>query len=313
MDAIKVKRLSKTYKDKTQALNELSLTVRQGEVFALLGANGAGKSTLINILTTFLQPTSGDISVLGYDPVKEAAKVRREIACVAQKNSIDNHLTLKENMRFQGRLYQMDKATIENQMDFLMSSFGLQDYSDKRVTAYSGGIKRRLDIAMSLMSSPKILFLDEPTVGMDIESRRDMWNFVRKIRSELHTTVFLTTHYLEEADMLSDTICIMQNGHEITQDTPDNLKRYTMQPCVRVSYSNPEAAAELTTLLSHEAFVHDTFCVENSLTLLVEDAQRDYRQVSKLVLNSGVAQTGIEIARPTLDDVFLALTQERVV
>lgn len=170
MKTIKIEQLSKTYKDKTQALNELSLTVKQGEVFSLLGANGAGKSTLINILTTFLRPTSGNISVLGHDPVKEAAKVRREIACVAQNISIDSHMTLEENMLFQGRLYAMNNAAIQQKMEQLISSFGLQEYTGKRVASYSGGIKRRLDIAMSLMSSPKILFLDEPTVGMDIDT-----------------------------------------------------------------------------------------------------------------------------------------------
>lgn len=311
MDAIKIEQLSKSYKDKTQALNELTLTVRQGEVFALLGANGAGKSTLINILTTFLRPTLGKIRILGYDPAKEAQKVRKEIACVAQNISIDSHLTLRENMMFQGRLYQMEKAVIEKKMELLINSFDLQDYTEKRVTAYSGGVKRRLDIAMSLMSSPKILFLDEPTVGMDIESRRAMWDLIRKIRSELHTTVFLTTHYLEEADMLSDTICIMQQGHEVIQDTPDNLKRYTTQPNIRISCESSEAIAELSTLLSHETYIHDTLCAENSLTLLVEDAQRDYPIVSKLILDSCISQTGIEIVRPSLDDVFLALTQER--
>jgi len=311
MEAIKVDKLSKIYKDQTKGLNDLSLTVKQGEVFTLLGPNGAGKSSLINILTTFLKPTSGRVTVLGKDINKEAGRIRSEIACVAQKISIDDHLTLKENMVFQGQLYQMDMSSIEEKAKRLIGSFGLQEYTDKRVASYSGGIKRRLDIAMSLMSSPKILFLDEPTVGMDIESRRAMWDIVRKISSEFQTTVFMTTHYLEEADMLSDIICIMQNGHEITQDTPDNLKHYTMQQYVRVTCSTPEVAAGLGSQLSHETFVQNTFCSENVLTVLVENAERDYNQIVRLVLEKGVSQTGIEIVRPNLDDVFLALTQER--
>lgn len=205
----------------------------------------------------------------------------------------------------------MDMATIEEKMKLLISSFGLQEYTAKRVASYSGGVKRRLDIAMSLMSSPKILFLDEPTVGMDIESRRAMWDIVRKIRSEFHTTVFLTTHYLEEADMLSDTICIMQKGHQIIQDTPDNLKRYTMQQQIRILCSTPKAAAEFAGLLTKEAFVHNTFFEGSNLTVLVEDTDRDYREINRIALDSHIPQTGIGIVHPDLDDVFLALTQER--
>lgn len=311
MNAIEVNKLSKIYKDKTQGLKELSLTVKQGEVFTLLGPNGAGKSTLINILTTFRKSTSGGATVFGKDLTSQATKIRKEIACVAQKISIDNHLTLRENMVFQGRLYKMDMPSIEGKMKQLVSSFGLQDYADKRVISYSGGIKRRLDIAMSLMSSPKILFLDEPTVGMDIESRQAMWELIQKISLELHTTVFMTTHYLEEADRLSDTICIMQNGHEIVQDTPYNLKQHTMKQHIRISCVTPEAADKLGNQLSGNKIVRGTICYRNSLTVLVEDAQRDFGEIIRYVLDNHTPQTGIEIVRPNLDDVFLTLTQER--
>jgi len=311
MEAIKVEKLSKVYKKNIQALNELSLSVRRGEVFTLLGSNGAGKSSLINILTTFLQPTSGKVNILGKDLLKESTEIRREISCVAQKVSIDDHLTLRENMIFQGRLYKMDIPSMEEKMGMLINSLGLQDYTNKRVSFYSGGIKRRLDITMSLMSSPKILFLDEPTVGMDIESRRAMWDIVRQISQELNTTVFLTTHYLEEADKLSDTICIMQEGHEIIQDTPINLKRYTTQQIVRVSCNTPETAIRFAEQLSHELYVNNTFCSENILTVMVEDGGRDYDRVIRLAVENCIPQTGIEIAQPNLDDVFLALTHER--
>ena len=311
MEAIKVNKLSKIYKNNIQALNELSLSVRRGEVFTLLGSNGAGKSSLINILTTFLQPTSGKVTILGKDLSKKAAEIRKEISCVAQKISIDSHLTLRENMIFQGRLHKMDISSMEEKMETLIGSFGLEDYTNKRVSSCSGGIKRRLDIAMSLMSSPKILFLDEPTVGMDIESRHAMWDIVRQISQELNTTVFLTTHYLEEADKLSDTICIMQEGHEIKQDTPINLKRYTTQQIVRVSCSTPETAIRFAEQLSHELYVNNTFCLENILTVLVQDGERDYSRIIRLAVDNCLPQTGIEIAQPNLDDVFLALTHER--
>lgn len=311
MNAIEVNKVSKIYKDKTQGLNELSLTVKQGEVFTLLGPNGAGKSTLLSILTTLRKPTSGSVSILCKGLVQKTSEIRREIACVAQKTSIDNHLTLRENMVFQGRLYKMDIASIEEKMAQLVNSFGLQNYANKRVIAYSGGIKRRLDIAMSLMSSPKILFLDEPTVGMDIESRQAMWELIQKISLELYTTVFLTTHYLEEADKLSNTICIMQNGHEIVQDTPDNLKQHTMKQHIRIACTTPDAAAKLGNQISTNKGVLNTICLGNTLTVWVEDAQRDYKEISRFVLNHDTPQTGIEIVRPDLDDVFLTLTQER--
>jgi len=311
VEAIKVEKLSKAYKNNIQALNEMSLSVRRGEVFTLLGSNGAGKSSLINILTTFLQPTSGKVTILGKDLSREDAEIRKEIACVAQKISIDSHLTLRENMIFQGRLHKMDISSMEKKMETLIGSFGLEDYINKRVSSYSGGIKRRLDIAMSLMSSPKILFLDEPTVGMDIESRRAMWDIVWQISQELNTTVFLTTHYLEEADKLSDTICIMQEGHEIIQDTPINLKQYTTQQIVRVSCNTPEIAISFAEQLSHELYVNNTFCSENILTVMVEDGERDYNRIIRLTVDNCISQTGIEIVQPNLDDVFLALTHER--
>ncbi len=225
MDAIKVTKLTKCYKNKTMALNDLSLNVKQGEIFTLLGKNGAGKSSLINTLTTFLKPTSGDVRILGKDLRKEAAGIRKIIACVAQKVTIDTHLSLSENMIFQGRLYGMDSRTIKNRMERLIKSFRLEDYQTKKTAVYSGGILRRLDIAMSMISNPRILFLDEPTVGLDIESRMTLWELIRQIQTEYHTTVFLTTHYLEEADRLSDTVCIIKDGQELIQDTPEHLKK----------------------------------------------------------------------------------------
>lgn len=311
MKAIKINNLSKIYKDKTRALNELSLVAEQGEIFALLGPNGAGKSSLINSLTTFIQPTSGKITILGKDLTKDIMGIRQKIACVAQKNSIDEHLTLPENMIFQGRLYRMDMSSIKEKMNLLIRCFGLQNYASKRVISYSGGIKRRLDIAMSMMSTPEILFLDEPTVGMDIESRHAMWALIRQISREFHTTVFLTTHYLKEADNLSDTICIMQKGHEIIQDTPENLKRYTSQQNIRISCNSPEIATSFAKQLACEEFVHETFCLDSTLTVLVKDIEQNYNQIIRLALDGCIPQTRIEIACPSLDDVFLTLTHER--
>lgn len=227
-----VNNLTKQYKYGVQVLKGLSLTVRHGEVFSLLGENGAGKSTLINVLTTYLQPTSGKVMMFGKDIYHEAAKIRPQIACVAQQTSIDTHLSLTENMLFQSKLYKVPKSEAVQRMERLISCFGLEKYLKSPVSSYSGGVKRRLDIALNLMSNPRLLFLDEPTVGMDIGSRMAMWDMMKKIKNEFGTTIFLTTHYLEEADQLSDTICIMKNGKELIQGSPSELKAHLKQNAI---------------------------------------------------------------------------------
>jgi len=215
--AIEIVKLVKEYRSGVRALDGLSLEVGKGEIFALLGPNGAGKSSLINILTTYYRPTAGKALVLGQDVSKEAAWVRTRIACVVQRVSVDDHLSLMETLLFQSRLYKIKPQVAKNRIATLLDSFELAGYLKYPVASYSGGVKRRLDIAMNLVSSPEILFLDEPTAGLDVESRQTLWKMLVKVREQFGTTIFLTTHYLEEADHLSDTICIMKNGREVEQ------------------------------------------------------------------------------------------------
>ena len=212
MYAIQAQKVTKRYRNGAQALENFSVQVREGEIFTLLGPNGAGKSTLIRILTTYLKPDSGEVRMLGKELCRDAASIRQDIACVAQQTSIDTYLSLEENMLFQSRLYRIPKAEAKHRMEKLICDFDLHSFRKYPVASYSGGIRRRLDIALNLMSNPMILFLDEPTVGMDIQSRMAMWDMVRKIRDDFGTTIFLTTHYLEEADNLSNTVCIMKEG-----------------------------------------------------------------------------------------------------
>lgn len=308
MRAISVSNLNKTYKNGKKALNDLNLTVKSGEIFSLLGPNGAGKSTLINILTTFLQPTSGEVKILGRDLSTGHHFLRTQIACVAQKVSIDDHLTLSENMLFQGRLYKLDAAAVRKRMDALVAAFGLENYRKYRVAVYSGGVRRRLDIAMSMMSYPKILFLDEPTVGLDVESRKAMWDVVRRIQKDFGTTVFLTTHYLEEADLLSDTICIIKDGHELVQDSPDNLRKYIGQDLIRISLSGMENIFEFAEKLRSLPFVQGLRNEEKNLYINVQDSQRDFLPINRLALDLDIPYDAIEIVKPALDDVFLAIT-----
>lgn len=311
MDAISVRNLSKVYKSGKKALDNLSITVSEGEVFCLLGSNGAGKSTLINILTTYLKPTSGQVSVLGTDIGNEQKSVRALISCVAQKVSIDDHLSLQENMLFQSRLYNLDRATTNKRMNALIATLGLKEYEKHRVTAYSGGIKRRLDIAMSMMSYPKILFLDEPTVGMDIESRKAMWDIVRRIKNDFGTTIFLTTHYLEEADLLSDMVCIMQDGHELVQDTPEHLRRHTQRNTIRIDLDDGENQRELETWITDLPFVEGVRWEQNTIYANTQNAAQNFHTLNHLLMDKQIPYSSIGIVTPSLDDVFLSLTHGR--
>lgn len=307
MNAISIKNLTKTYKDGKIALNEISLDIKKGEIFSLLGTNGAGKTTLINILTTFLEPTSGTVNILDKDIKKDRDFVRSKIACVAQSLSIDGYLTLKENMIFQSRLYGIDKTTALQRIDTLITIFDLKDYINKKVALCSGGIKRRLDIAMSMIPFPQILFLDEPTVGMDIQSRMAMWDMLKRIKKELHTTIILTTHYLEEADILSDTICFIKDGSRILQDSPSNLKHYTKQNLIKIYLSNQTNAERIQKKLSSVDCINSSFLEGNVINLYVAHCHKNLPEINQYVLNSNIPFVKIEIVEPTLDDIFIAI------
>lgn len=308
MLAIEINKLVKEYRNGVRALNELSLEVKSGEIFSLLGPNGAGKSSLINILTTFYKPSSGRVTMLGKDLCKEPDWVRSQIACVAQRISIDEHLSLMENMLFQSRLYGVEPKVARARIGNLINSFELSGYLKYPTSSYSGGVKRRLDIAMNLVSSPRILFLDEPTVGMDVESRKAMWDMLLKIRDEFATTIFLTTHYLEEADELSDTICIMKEGKELALGTPSSLRGYIRQQLLRITFSSPEQIGKYRADLENTGLTKFMKLQGNSIFVGVEDSKTAFIALDKWLLDRQVEFTGIEIVEPSLEDVFLALT-----
>lgn len=313
MTTIFVNNLVKRYQNGVQALNGLSLTVKEGEIFSLLGQNGAGKSTLINILTTYLRPTSGEVQMLGNDIYNEAPAIRSQIACVAQKTSIDTYLSLTENMMFQSRIYKIPKSEAQKRMGYLIDSFRLEPYLKYPVASYSGGIKRRLDIALNMMSSPRILFLDEPTVGMDIQSRRAMWEMMEKIRNDFGTTILLTTHYLEEADGLSDTICIMREGKNVAQGAPDELRQYLRQDMMKISLCDKETAGQNLRKVSELFTDRKIELREGQLFIPVGDRQEDLTRAGQFLISQKIAFTAMEIMEPTIEDVFLRLTGSREV
>lgn len=309
MYAIQAENIIKQYKNGVQALSGLSLSVKAGEIFSLLGENGAGKSTLIRILTTYLRPTSGAVTMFEKNIYTDAAWIRTKIACVAQQTSIDTHLSLEENMLFQSRLHKIPKADAAKQMEKLISDFGLGRYRKYPVSSYSGGVKRRLDIALNMMSRPQILFLDEPTVGMDIQSRNSMWEMVKQIRDDFQTTIFLTTHYLEEADSLSNSICIMKDGKAVKQGTPAELRSLLRENTIRLQFNTSEQATEYIQVL--EKFIpRKELLIRNSVIAVhSHDVQADMECIMSCLLEHRVPFQSIESSQPTLEDVFLRLTQ----
>ena len=308
MYAIETENVVKQYRNGVQALSGLSLSVNAGEIFTLLGENGAGKSTLIRILTTYLRPTSGGVSMLGKNIYTDAAWIRSQIACVAQQTSIDTHLSLEENMLFQSRLYKIPKAEATKRMEKLIFDFGLGRYRKYPVSSYSGGVRRRLDIALNMMSKPKILFLDEPTVGMDARSRNSMWGMMKQICNDFETTIFLTTHYLEEADSLSNNVCIMKDGNAVKQGTPAELRSLLRENIIRLQFVTEDEAREHMGVLKN-FLPQEKMLIRNSAVIIhSHDTQLDMERVILFLTEHHIRFQGIESTQPTLEDVFLRLT-----
>lgn len=308
MYAIQAQNTFKQYKNGVQALRGLNLSVKTGEIFSLLGENGAGKSTLIKILTTCLKSTSGRVMMFGKDIDRQPDEVRSEIACAAQRTSIDTHLSLEENMMFQSRLYKIPKAEAKKKMKTLILGFGLEQYRKYPVSSYSGGVKRRLDLALNMMSNPRILFLDEPTVGMDIQSRMTMWEMVKKIRDDYGTTIFLTTHYLEEADNLSDTVCIMKDGKDVIQGTPSELRSLIRQDSLQIKFFGKTEAEKYRMPLKE--FFSDRLVFVKNTTIVIDtqDSCFDMEKAIRFLFERHISFIGVQIVQPTLEEVFIRLT-----
>lgn len=308
MQALTVTDITKQYRNGVRALDGLSFSMECGEVFCLLGPNGAGKSTLINILTTYYKPTSGQVTMLGKNLFQNPAWARTQFACVSQQVSIDTHLSLNENMLFQSRLYKVEPGEAEKRIAHLIDSFGLADYLKYPTSSFSGGVKRRLDIAMNMVSLPKILFLDEPTVGMDVPSRKAMWDMLSTIRDEFGTTIFLTTHYLEEADALSDSICVMKKGRALAQGTPQELRGIVRQNMLRITFERKAQAKEQHTALLGKLPVSTLLIRDSDILAVVDDSKASLVPVSQRLIELAAPFVGIEIVQPSLEDVFLTLT-----
>ena len=306
---IVVEEVTKHY-GRRKALDDVSLAVPQGSVLALLGPNGAGKTTLVRVLTTLIRPDRGRALVGGYDVVAEAAMVRRSIGLVGQHAAVDEYLTGRENLALVARLLRMGRAETRQQASAALETFGLTDVADAPAATYSGGLRRRLDIAVTLLAKPAVMFLDEPTTGLDPASRRDVWTLVERLVAD-GTTILLTTQYLEEADRLADTVAVIDHGRLIATGTPDELKARLGGDTVQIRLADAatphEAAKTLHTTMAIDAVEHN----DGTIEMRVPEGAALLPEALRQLDSHGFAVTAAEVRRPVLDDVFLALTGER--
>lgn len=308
MNAIEVAGLTKRYGEVT-AIDDLTLTVEAGELFGLLGPNGAGKTTLVNTLCTLVSPTSGTASVAGHDIRSEAARVREKIGVVFQEPALDEELTGEENLVFHARLYGIRGARRRERIDEVLDLVDLDDRRHEKVGGYSGGMARRLELARGLLHEPEVLFLDEPTVGLDAGTRKDVREYIEALNARTGVTVILTTHYMEEADALCDRVAIVDQGNVVACDAPAALKRTLGGDAVAMRVGDSDAA---TARLRELAWVGSVDPTDDGVRAIVDDGER--RVPELVVATSEVTEvTGVSVEAPTLERVFLELTGRSVV
>ncbi len=303
--AIEVRALEKQFGDVT-ALSGLDLDVPRGAVFGLLGPNGAGKTTLVRVLATLLEPTSGHAAVLGHDVVGEPLAVRRRIGLAGQFAAVDDELTGRENLEMVARLYRFSRAESRRRAGELLDRFALVDAADRRVATYSGGMRRRLDLAAGLIGRAPVVLLDEPTTGLDPRSRQELWNVVDELRRE-GTTVLLTTQYLDEADRLAQRVAVVDHGRIVAQGAPGELKAMIGGSVLSVRLSDPSRVGEASAALAELAAGEAPRISESEVRLPVADPAISAEALRRLDAR-GLPLAAVELLEPTLDDVFLTLT-----
>jgi ABC-2 type transport system ATP-binding protein len=312
-DIISVKNLVLVYSDGTKAVDDISFDVAEGEFFGFLGPNGAGKSTTIKILTTLLRKTAGTVSIAGYDVEKQAPEIRKIIGVQSQETTVDGDLTGRENITLQGHFHQMSSDEIKKRVDELIVLVGLEAAADKRARNYSGGMKKRLDLATALVHKPKMLFLDEPTTGLDPQSRSAIWSYLEKLNKDEHITIFLTTQYLEEADKLCKRLSIIDAGKIVASGSPVDLKREIGADSIRISLENCQRdnvkAKELIKTLTG---VNEILDSEECLTVFAKNAGLLIADIVRALDSSDIRIESVTFSSPSLDDVFMKHTGKRI-
>lgn len=312
--AVEARDLVKTYPGDVTALSGMDITVEAGTVFGLLGPNGAGKSTTVKILTTLARPDSGTATVAGHDVLRHPDRVRRAIGVVAQRSGADPVATGRENLRLQGRLYGLRGAALTRRVDELLDRFDLADAAQRVVKGYSGGMQRRLDVALGLVHRPEVLFLDEPTTGLDPEARTAMWEEIARLAGDEGLTILLTTHYLEEADRLAERIAIVDRGRVVVEGTPDDLKGELRGDAVHLELREAVgggAASPLRHALGGLPGVHEILIDGRRVSARADDGAAAVPALLAALERAGAAVASATVARPSLDDVYLRYAGRR--
>ena len=308
MHAIEVNSLTKKFGD-FKAIDNISVQVEEGEIFGFLGPNGAGKSTTMMILTTLLKPTSGNVLVGGYDVMLNAKKVREKIGYVQQEISVDEFLTGRENLYLHARINQIPRNLIKSRIDDVLELVELGEKKDQAALTYSGGMRKRLDIANGLLSRPSVLFLDEPTVGLDIQTRRKIWGYIKKIRKDFGMTIFISTHYMEEADKLCDRIGIIDHGKIQIVDTPKSMKSAIGNEIISFNLVDGKANQDaLIERINKIEFVKEVKIKQDLITVFSTKSNEVIPKIFQESINLEMKIRSLTLKQPTLDDVFISYT-----
>jgi ABC-2 type transport system ATP-binding protein len=312
MAAIVAEQLVKHFTPEIRAVDGINLSIAAGQVFGFLGPNGSGKTTTVSMLTTLLRPTSGRAEVGGLDVLRQPSEVRQRIGVALQEAGLDDLQTGRELLHLQGHLYGMDASDVGARARELLRIVDLEDAADRAIKTYSGGMKRRLDLAAALMHRPKIVFLDEPTTGLDLMSREGIWSYVRQLNQQEGVTFFLTTQYLEEADRLAGELAIMHLGHIVAQGTPAELKASIGTDVVTVEIENEPERIRAAELLRSFDGAEDVRIVGESVVVYMKDGRKAIARIVLLLDQASVPVGEISLAHPTLDDVFLRKTGHHI-
>jgi ABC-2 type transport system ATP-binding protein len=305
MDAIKTHDLTKDF-GSLLAVNKVTFNVKEGEIFGLLGPNGAGKTTTINMLTTLLKPTSGSAEVVGFDIEREANKVRNSIGLVPQDITVDEDLTGRENIMLISKLYHVPNEVAKKRSVEILGLVDLMDAADRKVETYSGGMRKRLELAEGLIHYPKVLFLDEPTLGLDVQTRSVIWAYIQRLRNEQNMTIFLTTHYMDEADRLCDIIGIIDNGRIVIIDNPKKLKESIGGDIIILNLADD--SKDISRKLKALPLVTDVMKNGKSYTVKVLRGDEAIPNILKCVLEMNLEVTSVSQEKPSLDQVYLKYT-----
>ncbi|WP_141576425.1 ATP-binding cassette domain-containing protein [Actinomadura sp. WMMA1423] len=309
--AVEAEGLVKNYPGDVRALDGLSVTVGRGEILGLLGPNGAGKSTTVKILTTLVRPDAGAASVAGHDVLRRPDRVRRVIGVVSQRSGADPEASGRDNLVLQGRLYGMGGAQVRRRAAELLARFGLEDAAGRPVKTYSGGMRRRLDVALGLVHRPQVLFLDEPTTGLDPEARASMWAEIARLAGDDALAILLTTHYLDEADRLAGRLAIVDRGRVVVEGTPDSLKGELRGDAVHVEWGEPPPEPLVREALDRLPGVREVVLDGSRLSARAGDGAAAVPAVLAALDQAGVPAAAATVARPSLDDVYLRYAGRR--